>query len=216
MASLLQLEERRSFKIVVGYQRTSMPNNSDWIIPENVLRLCHLFWTGVSFALFPAPTPSPLPSTSNKKWVESNILMVGDAESEQTNQRSNELMRKIDNRRHHLIIVNRIGLKTDCKRHEKAIESADAFVLAFSLNSKESLLNLKSIRQEIWRIKERRDVPIVVVGNQYPIQRFKRGVPRDDVEALAKKWSYPVFETAVREIMWCDECFIALAERVNE
>lgn len=89
---------------------------------------------------------------------------------------------------------------------ELAIRKSEAFILVFSVDSEESLEELKQIREDILRIKKVDEtggsaggnvkIPMVVVANKCDIDDDKWKVDRTYVECLVscEKWLVPRWE----------------------
>ncbi|ETO23324.1 hypothetical protein RFI_13859, partial [Reticulomyxa filosa] len=82
----------------------------------------------------------------------------------------------------------------------------DGFVLAYAINSKESLAEATGIRDKIIRIldvdPEKQTIPLVLVGNKCDLER-ERSISKAEGEEKSKEWKCLWFEASAKEkLMW--------------
>ncbi|XP_051990640.1 GTP-binding protein Di-Ras1-like [Xyrauchen texanus] len=78
-----------------------------------------------------------------------------------------------------------------------SISKGHAFILVYSITSKQSLEELKPIYQQILAIKgNMENIPIMLVGNKS--DETQREVKNDDGEAQAKTWKCAFMETSAK------------------
>ena len=80
-------------------------------------------------------------------------------------------------------------------RDEWIREGGDGFLLIYSIVSKNTFDHIIELRQQILRIRENEDVPIVLVGNMCDLDN-KRKVEMEDAQLLAQNWGIPFYETS--------------------
>ncbi|XP_066473646.1 GTP-binding protein Di-Ras2 [Tiliqua scincoides] len=79
-----------------------------------------------------------------------------------------------------------------------SISKGHAFILVFSVTSRQSLEELKPIYEQICQIKGDIDsIPIMLVGNKSD-EDHNREVQTSDGEAMAKKWKCAFMETSAK------------------
>ncbi|CAI5787020.1 GTP-binding protein Di-Ras2 [Lacerta agilis] len=79
-----------------------------------------------------------------------------------------------------------------------SISKGHAFILVYSVTSRQSLEELKPIYEQICQIKGDIDsIPIMLVGNKND-EDHNREVQTNDGEALAKKWKCAFMETSAK------------------
>lgn len=77
-----------------------------------------------------------------------------------------------------------------------------------------SFNELAELREQISRIKEDDDIPLVVVGNKSDMEE-DRAVPRAKAFQLAQSWGQkPYFETSARRRTNVDEVFLNLCRQI--
>ncbi|KAK4056420.1 Ras- protein rsr1 [Microbotryomycetes sp. JL221] len=112
----------------------------------------------------------------------------------------------VDNITVSLEIMDTAGTEQFLALHSMYMKSGDGFLLVFSLTSLESIAELKSIREQIQRIKEvptGRRVPMVLVGNKCDLVSDNQSL-RLELRQVAIKMSQdwggiPYFETSARK-----------------
>lgn len=77
------------------------------------------------------------------------------------------------------------------------MKSGQGFLLVFSITSKSSLAELATLRDEIIRIKDDENVPIVIVGNKADLED-QRTVERARAFSISQRWEAPYYETSAR------------------
>ncbi|XP_038257129.1 GTP-binding protein Di-Ras2 [Dermochelys coriacea] len=79
-----------------------------------------------------------------------------------------------------------------------SISKGHAFILVFSITSRQSLEELKPIYEQICQIKgDVESIPIMLVGNKSD-ENQNREVENSDGEAMAKKWKCAFMETSAK------------------
>ena len=77
-----------------------------------------------------------------------------------------------------------------------------------------SFYELSELREQIIRIKDDDDVPLVIVGNKSDMEE-DRVVPRARAFQLAQQWgSKPYYETSARRRVNVDEAFVNLCRQI--
>ena len=81
---------------------------------------------------------------------------------------------------------------------ELYMKTGQGFLLVFSITSLSSLTELAELREQIIRIKDDENVPIVIVGNKSDLEE-DRVVPRARAFAVSQSWgNAPYYETSAR------------------
>lgn len=96
-----------------------------------------------------------------------------------------------------------------------SIQNGDAFALVYSVDDPESLVAVKSLREEILEVKEDKFTPIVVVGNKTD-RLGERRVSADDVLATVElDWNNCFLEASAKENNNVLEVFRELLQQAN-
>lgn len=77
------------------------------------------------------------------------------------------------------------------------MKTGQGFLLVFSIASKSSFEELEMLRDDIIRIKDDEDIPIVIVGNKADLEDM-RAVDRAKAFALSQRWNAPYYEASAR------------------
>ena len=77
------------------------------------------------------------------------------------------------------------------------MKTGQGFLLVFSITSHSSLSELASLREEIIRIKDDENVPIVIVGNKADLED-QRTVARTKAFSISQQWGAPYYEASAR------------------
>jgi small GTP-binding protein len=77
------------------------------------------------------------------------------------------------------------------------MKTGQGFLLVFSIASLSSLAELAGLRDEIIRIKDDENVPIVICGNKADLED-QRTVPRTKGFSLSQRWGAPYYESSAR------------------
>ena len=86
----------------------------------------------------------------------------------------------------------------DSLSRELYMKTGQGFLLVFSITSQSSLYELQELREQIIRIKDDDNVPIVIVGNKSDLEE-DRMVSRSKAFAVSQSWgNAPYYETSAR------------------
>lgn len=78
------------------------------------------------------------------------------------------------------------------------MKTGQGFLLVFSITSQSSLSELSELREQIIRIKDDENVPIVIVGNKSDLES-ERVVTRARAFSVSQSWgNAPYYETSAR------------------
>lgn len=94
------------------------------------------------------------------------------------------------------------------------MKTGQGFLLVFSITSMSSLYELTELREQIRRIKEDDNVPMVLVGNKSDLEE-DRAVPRPRAFKISQDWgNVPYYETSARRRANVDEVFTDLCRQI--
>jgi len=97
---------------------------------------------------------------------------------------------------------------------ELYMKQGQGFLLVFSITSLSSLNELAELRDQIIRIKDDENVPIVIVGNKSDLEE-DRAVSRARAFQVSQHWgSAPYYETSARRRANVDEAFADLCRQI--
>jgi len=112
-----------------------------------------------------------------------------------------------------LEILDTAGTEQFASMRDLYIKNGQGFVVVYSVTSKQSFYDIKSMRDQILRVKGMREfVPILLVGNKCDLTG-QREVRRSDGDALAQAWGCSFIEASAKSALNVNEVF---AEIVRE
>ncbi|KAI4215365.1 MAG: hypothetical protein LQ351_002265 [Letrouitia transgressa] len=102
----------------------------------------------------------------------------------------------------------------DSYRKQIEVDSGQGFLLVFSITSLSSLTELHELRDQIVRIKDDPQVPLVIVGNKCDLED-DRVVSRARAFAVSQSWgNVHYYETSARRRANVDEAFVDLCRQI--
>jgi small GTP-binding protein len=140
----------------------------------------------------------------HNEWIESYDPTIEDSYRTQV---------AVDGRQVILEILDTAGTEQFVAMRDLYMKSGQGFLLVFSITSKSSLQELVGLREEIIRIKDDVNVPIVIVGNKADLED-QRQVDRAKAFSVSQRWNAPYYETSARTRSNVDECFRDLCRQL--
>ncbi|EYE98402.1 putative RAS small monomeric GTPase (Rsr1) [Aspergillus ruber CBS 135680] len=138
-------------------------------------------------------------------WIESYDPTIEDSYRKQM---------EVDGRQCILEILDTAGTEQFTAMRELYMKQGQGFLLVFSITSMSSLHELSELREQITRIKDDENVPIVIVGNKSDLEE-DRAVPRARAFALSQTWgNAPYYETSARRRANVNEVFVDLCRQI--
>jgi Ras-related protein Rap-1B len=97
---------------------------------------------------------------------------------------------------------------------ELYMRQGQGFLLVFSITSMSSLQELAELREQIIRVKDDENIPLVIVGNKSDLEE-DRVVSRARAFQISQLWgNAPYYETSARRRSNVDEVFIDLCRQI--
>jgi Ras-related protein Rap-1B len=112
-----------------------------------------------------------------------------------------------------LEILDTAGTEQFVAMRDLYMKTGQGFLLVFSIASRTSFEELETLRDDIIRIKDDEDIPIVIVGNKADLED-QRAVDRAKAFSLSQRWSAPYYEASARTRTNVDEAFIDLCRQM--
>ncbi|KAK2743384.1 Ras- protein rsr1 [Onygenales sp. PD_40] len=110
--------------------------------------------------------------------------------------------------------IHTAGTEQFTAMRELYMKQGQGFLLVFSITSMSSLNELAELREQIIRIKDDENVPIVIVGNKSDLEE-DRVVSRSRAFALSQQWgNSPYYETSARRRANVNEVFVDLCRQI--
>ncbi|KAL9111154.1 MAG: hypothetical protein Q9227_004417 [Pyrenula ochraceoflavens] len=97
---------------------------------------------------------------------------------------------------------------------ELYMKQGQGFLLVFSITSSSSFQELFELREQIVRIKDDENIPLVIVGNKLDLEE-DRAVSRARAFQISQSWNNaPYYEASARRRANVDEVFIDLCRQI--
>ncbi|KAI1184878.1 ras-domain-containing protein [Nemania serpens] len=140
----------------------------------------------------------------HNEWIESYDPTIED---------SYRTHMTIDQRQIVLEILDTAGTDQFVAMRDLYMKTGQGFLLVFSITSPSSLEEIAGLRDEIIRIKDDENVPIVICGNKADLEE-QRAVPRARGFEVSQRWGAPYYETSARNKTNVDEVFTDLCRQI--
>ncbi|KAJ6444067.1 Ras-related protein RSR1 [Purpureocillium lavendulum] len=140
----------------------------------------------------------------HNEWIESYDPTIEDSYRTQV---------QVDGRQVVLEILDTAGTEQFVAMRDLYMKTGQGFLLVFSITSPSSLTELAGLREEIIRIKDDENVPMVIVGNKADLEEA-RVVPRAKGFSISQKWGAPYYEASARTKTNVDEVFVDLCRQM--
>ncbi|KAI4272311.1 MAG: hypothetical protein L6R38_006655 [Xanthoria sp. 2 TBL-2021] len=138
-------------------------------------------------------------------WIESYDPTIEDSYRKQI---------EVDGKQCILEILDTAGTEQFTAMRELYMKSGQGFLLVFSITSLSSLTELHELRDQIVRIKDDPQVPLVIVGNKSDLDD-ERVVSRARAFAVSQSWgNVHYYETSARRRANVDEAFVDLCRQI--
>ncbi|KAI5960057.1 RAS1 [Candida pseudojiufengensis] len=113
-----------------------------------------------------------------------------------------------------LDILDTAGQEEYSAMREQYMRTGEGFLLVYSINSRNSLEELQSFYEQIQRVKDSENVPVLVVGNKCDLE-MERQVSYEEGQALANSFGCPFLETSAKMRINVEEAFFDLVKHIN-
>ncbi|KAG7192261.1 Ras- protein rsr1 [Scheffersomyces spartinae] len=121
---------------------------------------------------------------------------------------------EIDGRACDLEILDTAGVAQFTAMRELYIKSGKGFLLVYSVIDENSLKELLALREQVLRIKDSDNVPMVLVGNKCDLEQ-DRVLSIDDGIKVSQEWGMvPFYETSAMYKTNVDEAFIDVVRQI--
>eukprot|EP01124_Arcella_intermedia_P028370 TRINITY_DN5750_c0_g1_i11.p1 TRINITY_DN5750_c0_g1~~TRINITY_DN5750_c0_g1_i11.p1 ORF type:complete len:198 (-),score=47.11 TRINITY_DN5750_c0_g1_i11:63-599(-) len=130
-----------------------------------------------------------------------------------TIEESYRVERKIDDEVWILEILDTAGTEQFTSMRDLYMKAGQGFILMYSIISDSTFHDLKIVRNQILKVKEKDTVAMVLCGNKCDLEE-RREVETAEGQQLATLWGCPFFETSARYKINVDEAFFALCREV--
>lgn len=121
---------------------------------------------------------------------------------------------EVDGRACDLEILDTAGVAQFTAMRELYIKSGKGFLLVYSVTDENSLKELESIRQQLVRIKDSDNVPMLLIGNKCDLDE-ERKISAEDGIAVSQRWGkVPFYETSAMYKTNVEEAFVDVVRQI--
>lgn len=114
-----------------------------------------------------------------------------------------------------LDILDTAGQEEYSAMREQYMRTGEGFLLVYSITSRNSLEELQSFYEQILRVKDSDQVPVIVVGNKCDLE-IERQVTYEEGLALARQFNCPFVETSAKQRINVEEAFYDLVRSIRD
>lgn len=114
-----------------------------------------------------------------------------------------------------LDVLDTAGQEEYSAMREQYMRTGEGFLLVYSINSRNSLEELQSFYEQILRVKDSDDVPVIVIGNKCDLEA-ERQVSYEEGLALAEQFNCKFLETSAKQRINVEEAFFDVVRSIND
>ncbi|CEF71562.1 Ras-like protein 3 [Strongyloides ratti] len=120
----------------------------------------------------------------------------------------------IDGKQCMLEILDTAGTEQFTAMRDLYMKNGHGFLLVYSITAQSTFNDLVDLREQILRVKDTTNVPIILVGNKCDIED-ERVIRKDEGQNLARSFNCPFFETSSKAKINVQEVFYNLIKQIN-
>lgn len=113
-----------------------------------------------------------------------------------------------------LEILDTAGTEQFASMRDLYIKNGQGFVIVYSITSLQTFQDIKTMKEQIQRVKGIDDIPMILVGNKADLDH-QREVPSGEGVSLAQSWGCPFIETSAKNTQNVNEVFIEIVREMN-
>jgi|UniRef100_A0AC35FN21 GTPase KRas protein len=113
-----------------------------------------------------------------------------------------------------LDILDTAGQEEYSAMRDQYMRTGEGFLLVFALNELKSFENIQHYREQIRRVKDNDDVPMVLVGNKCDLTQ--RATDQRTIQELSRSYGIPYEETSAKTRVGVDDAFHALVREIRK
>ncbi len=120
----------------------------------------------------------------------------------------------IDNETCLMDILDTAGQEEYSAMRDQYMRTGQGFMLVYAVTARESFEELVKFREQIFRVKDINQVPLVLIGNKCDLEN-ERQVSTNEGQLLARSWGIPFLETSARKRVNIDQSFFELVREIR-
>lgn len=113
-----------------------------------------------------------------------------------------------------LEILDTAGTEQFASMRDLYIKNGQGFVIVYSITSIQTFQDIKTMKEQIVRVKGTDKVPILLVGNKSDLSH-QREVSFNDGTSLSQQWGCPFLEASAKVTQNVNEVFIEIVREMN-
>lgn len=113
-----------------------------------------------------------------------------------------------------LDILDTAGQEEYSAMRDQYMRTGEGFLLVFAVNEAKSFENVTHYREQIRRVKDSDEVPMVLVGNKCDLAQ--RAVESRAVNEASRAYGIPFVETSAKTRMGVDDAFYTLVREIRK
>ncbi|KAK5864249.1 hypothetical protein PBY51_001207 [Eleginops maclovinus] len=122
---------------------------------------------------------------------------------------------EVDGQQCMLEILDTAGTEQFTAMRDLYMKNGQGFALVYSITAQSTFNDLQDLREQILRVKDTEDVPMILVGNKCDLED-ERVVGKEQGQNLARQWSNCAFlETSAKSKINVNEIFYDLVRQIN-
>ena len=121
---------------------------------------------------------------------------------------------EVDGQQCMLEILDTAGTEQFTAMRDLYMKNGQGFLLVYSITAQSTFNDLQDLREQILRVKDTDDVPMILVGNKCDLED-ERVVGKDQGQNLARTWNCAFLETSAKSKINVNEIFYDLVRQIN-
>ncbi|BFZ00387.1 hypothetical protein BsWGS_03426 [Bradybaena similaris] len=113
-----------------------------------------------------------------------------------------------------LEILDTAGTEQFASMRDLYIKNGQGFVIVYSITSIQTFQDIKTMKDQIQRVKGVVRIPMILVGNKSDLES-QREVASSEGASLAQLWGCPFLETSAKSTNNVNEVFIEIVREMN-
>jgi len=122
---------------------------------------------------------------------------------------------EVDGQQCMLEILDTAGTEQFTAMRDLYMKNGQGFLLVYSITAQSTFNDLQDLREQILRVKDTDDVPMILVGNKCDLED-ERVVGKDQGMNLARTFNCAFLETSAKSKINVNEIFYDLVRQINK
>lgn len=122
---------------------------------------------------------------------------------------------EVDGNQCMLEILDTAGTEQFTAMRDLYMKNGQGFLLVYSITAQSTFNDLQDLREQILRVKDTDDVPMILVGNKCDLED-ERVVGKDQGQNLARTFNCAFLETSAKAKINVNEIFYDLVRQINK